>query len=206
MAGEAILINPRHRRSRRRKARSHRRRRTRTLARVARRNPFINRRRRSSRRAHARRGRRRVHRNPLGGIGRAVGGAAMTGLGVAGGIVITNVATSFLIGKVPGIPEGLKAGPGKMALKGVVGVVALPMLLKALKQPRLAKAVAVGAWAAIVIDGYKAWIEPQLAAAGLPVGVYEEIGEYEAPGELQDYGDDAIGAGENVYADTMYGY
>jgi len=207
MTGEAILFNPRGHKRRRKKATSRRRvKRHRGRFVRARSNP--GRRRLSShRRALARRGRgrRRVHRNPLGGLTRSLGGAAMTGIGVAGGVVATNLATSFIVARVPGIPAMLTSGPGKLALKGIVGVVALPMLLKAVKQPGLARNVAIGAWAAIILDAYSLWIAPQLAAAGLPVGEYEELSDYGDGEDLAVYEDDGgIGAGENIYGDTIY--
>jgi hypothetical protein len=221
MAGAVYLVNPRkHRRKSRRRAtraRAHRR------TRRARRNPiFTNARRRSTRRrrrnpifTNARRHhvkRRRRHHNPRI-LGMSLGGGLMGGLKVGGGVamgaILTNLATGAVIhygGAM--IPAQVQSGVGKMGLKLAVGVVALPMVLKALKQPGLARNAAIGAWAVIVIDAYNEFLAPMVEKS-LGFSDYETgtLSSYET-GTLSAYpigGMVAPGAGANTYAGGVYG-
>ena len=118
-----------------------------------------------------------MHRNPRIGMGSITSGLK-TGMGVGLGIVVTNFATGLVVKKVAALPKSLTEGLGLTALKIGIGAIAVPMLLRAVKQHKLAGNVAIGAWAAVAVDLYGAYVQPQLAAAGL--------GEYE-PGSLQDY-------------------
>lgn len=162
------VINPRRRkRSTRRRKTTHRR-----HARARRRrNPIMNllghRRRRSTARRHHRRTRARSRRRHNPGL--RLGGGLMAGLntgaGVALGVIGTNLATGALIHYVPGVPAALTSGLGKTALKLGVGAFLLPMALKALKQHGLARNVAIGAWAAVVLDIYNDYAAPAINKA-----------------------------------------
>lgn len=204
MATPLMVINPRRRRrGRRKKARSSHRRRRRTVRVSASINPRRRRRRRINRRAHARRGhRRRRHSNPrvpgLGGIVPTI----KTAGGIAIGVFGAEIATAAAIKYIPGIPEQLKSGTGRLATKALVAGVAAPMVLKMLKQGGLARNVAIGAWVAILGDVLNTYVAPHLGLAGYEAG----ISGYELPAGINDLNPDEVGAAENMYGDTMYGY
>lgn len=130
-----------------------------------------------------------------------------TGLGVAGGIVATNLATSAAVKFLP-VPVALQSGAGKMALKIGVGAFALPMLLRAMRQGSLARNVAIGAWAAVVVDAYNLYLAPTLAGS-LGLSAYEvgSLNGYEM-GELSGYtggGLEVASEGAGAYTSGAYG-
>ena len=105
------------------------------------------------------------------------------------------------------IPAALQSGPGKVALKVGVGVIAVPMILKALKQGGLAKTVALGAWASIVIDLYNTYLAPMLQSS-LGFSDYEtgSLSAYEG-GTLSSYPIGSMvapGSGVNIYDGGVY--
>jgi hypothetical protein len=191
MAGEYLLVNPRRKRARRKRARvsgrkrSHRRRRSAVA---------YNPRRRRYARRHVRR-HRRAHRNPRLGGG-AVMGNLTRGMTIGAGAVATNIATGFIS---KWLPANLTSGPTLLIVKAGVGLVALPMLLKMVPGGRkFASSVAVGAGVVIALDIFNAYIAPNIPG----------LHDYEAPGLMGYGGGDAppeeIGAAENMYGDTIY--
>lgn len=195
---EIAIVNPR--RHRRRKKASRRRRRTSHARRAA---PNPRRRRRVARRRSYRRS---ARRNPRFGIGRSgITAGLQTGIGIAIGVVGANIGTGLVIKYVPGIPAQLTSGIGKSGLKLVVGTIALPMLLKAVKQPGLAKKVAIGAWASVILDLYATYVAPSLGLSDYEyVTGYQELGAENTPLGQLEMDNDGMGGGENMYADTMY--
>jgi len=197
MTGEVMVINPRRRRRRARKARStHRRRPRRRRHSLALSNP-----RRVSRRRRRVHARRRRHSNPRLGLGSLTSGLK-TGLGIGIGVVATEIGVGAAVKYIPGIPASLQAGPGRAALKIAVGGFALPFVLKAVKQPGLARDVAIGAWVSVVVDLLHQYVTPALGLSEYsdhPLGVYadQEFAGADDP--------EAMGATENMYGDTMYG-
>jgi hypothetical protein len=191
MAGEVLLINPRRRR-RRRKARVRNARR-RSTHRRRRRNPFIlnaHRRRRRVGRRHRRvnaRRHRRVRRNPrLPLLGNVNVGAIGAG---AVGFVGTRYGTTWLLSM---LPAAWQADPNtaplvRIGTKAVIGLVALPMLARAMRWRGAAGPLAIGGGIAVAVDIFQTYLEKMLP---LPVGVtsladYEQgyITSYE-PGQL----------------------
>ncbi len=209
MAGEFAVINPRRRRHRRKRARArasrprrHRRRRA-----VA----YNPRPRRRHRRAFARRHHRRARRNPsFGGGGGSPVKHLTNGIGIGVGAVATNVATGF-ISKF--LPAGMQTGPGYLAVKAGVGLIALPMLLKFIPGGRrFAVPVAVGAGVVIFLDIIRTYVAPM--APQIPgLSDYEQglLSDYER-GLLSGYGDPNAGegilaaaGGQSVYSGGIYG-
>jgi hypothetical protein len=206
MAGELMVINPRRRRRRTKKARaSHRRKARRTRRHLFAANPRRRRRATHRRKSHARR---RHHSNPRLGLGGLTAGLK-TGLGIGIGVVATEVGTSAAIKFIPGIPAGLQSGLGKSVLKIAVGAFALPMVLKLVKQPGLARNVAIGAWVAVAVDALHEYVVPALGLGEYSsgeVGIYGRGDLSGDQGEFDMQNADEIGAAENMYGDTMYGY
>lgn len=210
MAGEFMVINPRgrrHRRKNRRSRRTHSRKRTNRRRRRT--NPFVanaRRHHRRRRRTNARRHHRRRRSNPRFGLGGLTSGL-MTGVGITFGVVATNISTGLVIKHVPGIPSALSSGPGRIALKAAIGVIALPMLLKAVRQPALARNVQVGGWVSVLLDVYTQYLAPTLDKA-IGVSDYEltGMGAYEVPQGLMGPGEVEVleGIEENIYASPMY--
>ena len=184
MAGEAILINPRHRRRRRKakRARSHRRKRARV-----RRNPFVRATRRRRRgRVRARRGR-RIRRNPriplLGNVNMQAIGAG------AAGFIATKWGTGFLTGMLPAEWSAGAAAPlVKIGAKAVVGLVAIPMVLKMVGMKRFAGAAAIGGGIAVAVDIFDTYIAPRIGMSDYEQGY---ITAYE-PGQITGTGDMAV--------------
>jgi hypothetical protein len=203
MAGEAILINPRHRRRRRKtraRARTHRRKRAR-----ARRNPFAMNPRRRRRAVSHRRARRRAHRNPRIPL---LGNVNMNAIGAgAAGYIGTRYATTWALSFLP--PQWM-ADPNtaplvRIGTKAVVGMVALPMLFKALRIRGVAGAFALGAGIAVAEDLFRTYLERFLP---LPAGV-STLGEYEtqtlsAYETAQLSGSDTGAYGSGAFAGSAY--
>lgn len=202
MAGEVLLINPRHRRRRKtRKARSHRRKR----ARVRRHSYAMNprrRRRRVGRRLHARRGRRHARRNPrlplLGSVNLNAIGAG------AAGYIGTRYGTGWLLSVLP--PQW-SADPNtaplvRIGAKAVVGLVGLPMLARVLKLKGVAGPLAIGAGIAVAVDLFETYVARFLP---LPMSDYEDaqLGAYEE-GQLGDISDEE-GIVPDAYGGGAYG-
>jgi hypothetical protein len=182
---EYALVNPRHRRHRRKRARA--RRRTITSRRRRRVNGLYaaNPRRRRHVRRHHRRAAHRRHNPRFGG---GLMAKAQQGLSGVMGYAVTNIATAALVNNMPGIPATLKSGLPRTALKAVVGGIALPFILKKTPLKGFAGAVAAGAWIAVGIDLYNAYVEGNLPANLKDYG--DEFGaslhDYQA-GQLMDY-------------------
>lgn len=200
---EVMVINPRRRRrggrrrkSTHRRARATRRRRVRAFA--------INprRRRRSGRRRAHRRHRRHVSRNPrLGSLfGVNVGTAVGTGVGIIG----ANLATAAVLNNVPGIPDALKSGPGRIAAKAGIGIAAGLAVKKLLKQQSLGNGIMAGGVIAALLDIYALYVQPSLPAT-LKDYEYGGMGVYALSGVGDD--EDAsqyLSGGENIYGDSIY--
>jgi hypothetical protein len=200
---EFMVVNPRHRRRRKarsaRRTRTTRRRRRRTLVRAA--NPRRIRRRRHVR---ARRSTRRRRHNPRGVL--RGGGSAITILKHASagvvGAAVAEIAHGF-ISKY--LPANLQSGPTGLAVRGAVGIVALPMLLKMTPLRRFAPAVAAGAAFVILWDAYQQYIKPSLPLHGFGVYTPEDLGVY-GGGQLAENATVAgFGFGQDsMYSDSMY--
>lgn len=196
MAGEVMLINPRRRRRRTRKAKSsHRRKSRRRRRHTFAMNPRRRRRRAGRRRSHARR---RRHSNPRLGLGSLTSGLN-TGLGIGIGVVATEVGTAAAVKFIPGIPAQLQSGLGLSALKLGVGAFALPFVVgNLLKQRTLARNIQIGAWVSVIVDALHTYVTPHLGLSDYTMSDYTSTMGDGAPEE--------IGAAENMYGDTMYGY
>jgi len=174
MAGEFMVINPRHRRRSRGaggrfkagRAKNPRKRRRRLAAR----NPVNPRRRRRRSRRHYLARNPRVSRGMnLAGID--VGAAAIT----AGGFIGAGVGAKFLVTMLP--PDwqsGPNAPLARIGLKAVVGV-GVPILARRFIGARMSNLLAAGGAVAVLIDAWQTWLAPAMG-----------LGEYEA-GMLQDY-------------------
>lgn len=195
-AGMLTVVNPRRRRSRKRrhtaKPATNRRRRRRVHA-VA--NPS---RRRSHRRVHARR---RRHSNPR--LGGNLVGTLMKGAGLAAGVIAANAATAAANNTF------LKANPAtgiaKIALKAGIGIVALPLLLKMVPGgKKFAGSVAIGAGIAVALDLWN-----QFGAGMLPAELHDyEVGTLSAyrPGQLDGWAPQGgMSGGPGVYDEQVYG-
>lgn len=202
---EFMVVNPRHRRRRKarsaRRTRVTRRRRRRTLTTRAA-NP-----RRIRRRRHAiarrRHGRRR--HNPRIGGGQVVT-ILKHGAAIAGGAAISEIAGGF-ISKY--LPANLQSGPTGLAVRGALGIVLLPALLRMTPLKRFAGSVALGSAAILLWDVYQQYVKPSLPLHGLGLGVYEpgseNLGVY--GGQLVDGSAGVSGLGfgqDSMYADSMY--
>lgn len=204
---EAMLINPRRRRRRKKMTAKQRRyfgprRRRRAHARA---NPVLHRRRRRStrRRVHARR---RRH-NPRVGMGSLRGGlmgGLKTGGGIVLGMVAANIGTSAILNNVPGVPETMKSGIGKVGAKVLIGGVLLPIGLKMVGQKNLARNVAIGAWVVALYDAWNLYVQPNLPAQ------LQDYSEYGYTGSQYNEGG-FIGAGDDdrmedtVFGESIYG-
>jgi len=203
MAGEFAIINPRRRRHRRKRAKVSSRRRSRRR-RVANVNP------RRRRRAYARRHVRRRRRHNPRGVGGGVMGNVTRGMTIGVGAVATNVATGFIS---QFLPDNLKTGPGYLAVKAGVGLIALPMALRFIPGGRrFAGPVAVGAGVVILLDIVKTYLAP-LAPQIPGLADYETgaLSDYQT-GLLSGYGDAATNesivaaaTGAGVYSGGVYG-
>jgi hypothetical protein len=202
-----MVINPRRKRHRRRTRRASSSRKHRRRARRRRLFVAVNprRRRRSHRRrSHARR--RRHTLNPRFGLSGITSGLK-TGLGIGIGVVATEVGTSFILSKVPGVPAALQAGPGRLVSKAVIGGLVLPQIAKMVRQPALARNIAIGAWVSIATDILNAYVVPALHLSEYSMGEYShQLGDdYSGNFSLSGEGSpEEVGGGENMYADTMY--
>jgi hypothetical protein len=205
MAGEVMLINPRHKRRRTKRARAHSR--PRRVRRVRRRgfalamNP--RRRRQVARRTHRRGRRARVHRNPRLPFG--LGSFPMMTIGIgAVGMVGTYVLGKKIASMIP--PEWnvdpTLARVGSKALVGIVG----PQLLRRWIGGKTANALAIGGGIAVALDLLstavpKDWGFPSLA--DYETGV---LSDYQQ-GVLSGYGHglDAVSlAGDSAYGNGAY--
>ena len=203
MAGELLVINPRGRKRHRRtrKVRSSRRKTHRRRRGYALSNPRSHRRRR---RAVSRRrsSRRRHHRNPsFGGLGGGLTGGMKTGLGIGIGMVVTEIGVKAALKYIPNVPAQLQSGIGLSASKILVGGVLLPIVLKKVGQGNLARNVAIGAWVSVIADVLNTYVVPHLRLGDYTTSMGDytnSMGDYGAPEE--------VGAAENMYGDTMYGY
>ena len=210
MAGEIAIINPRHRRRRRKaaRARTHSRRRRRSRRRravgFAYSNPRPRRRRRRG--THRRRHHARRRHNPrgLGGFkffGLPISQAATATAGVLGVGLLTPQLLKML---PPGWTSDPKTAPlinlGAKAAVTIGGA----MLIRRVNRG-LGNAWALGGTIAILIDVATAYVLPALKLGDYAVGDY-------GPGNVSNYlpggsqAPEEIGGGENMYADTMYGY
>ena len=203
--GEIAIVNARRRRGKKKSSKRRRR-----HHRAAASNPHRRRRRSSHRRRSYHR--RRASSNPGFRSAGLMSGFNLA-LGVAGGAIGTNIATGAILKFVPGVPAQLQSGLGKAALKLGVGVVLVPALLKATIGRRsgsfgstLARNVAAGAWAAVILELYGTYVAPSLGLGDYEFMTgYQELGPENSPlGALVE--GEGMGAGENIYADTMYGY
>jgi hypothetical protein len=136
-------------------------------------------------------------------------GGLQAGLAVASGVVATNLATGAVLHYGgAAIPAPLQTGVGKMALKFGVGVVGLPMLLRMTPLRGFASKVALGAWAAIILDAYAEWVAPMvqssLGFSGYEVG---QLSGYEV-GQLSGYTGGSLvepASGGGAYTGGIYG-
>lgn len=193
MAAEFLVVNPRAKR--RRKATNTRKRRRRARAHH---NPTHRRRRRNTRARVHRRGRRRVHRNPRGLnlAGIDFGSAAIT----AGGFIGADLGAGF-IAKM--LPPNWQTGAPRLALKAAVGI-GVPLVARKFIGARLSNLLAAGAAVSVLVDAYHLWIAPNVPGlSDYSLTGYESSPAGTALGD--DYsGELELGAGENMYADTMY--
>jgi len=196
MAGEFMVVNPRHRRRRARRARGRvRTKRRRKLA--MRRNPNPRRRRRRSyARRHLRR--RSYARNPrgfnLGGID--VGAAALT----AGGFVGSTIAANFISRS---LPAEWSAGPNaplvRIGLKAAVGV-GLPLIARRFIGARVSNLLAAGAAVSVLVDLWATYAAPALGMSDYETGTIQGY-ETGTLGELPEAGD----GGGSIYGGSIYG-
>mgnify|MGYP001613162863 CR=1 FL=1 len=147
-----------------------------------------------------RRGRRHARRNPripfLGNVNfNAIGGAT-------GGYLATRYGTGWIMSVLP--PQWA-ADPNtapmiRIAVKAVVGVVALPMLARALKWKGMAGPLAIGGGIAVAVDLFETYIARFIP---FPMGEYEqqELSAYEM--QQLEQGDDMGAAG--AYGGGAYG-
>ena len=175
MAGEVLLINPRRRRGRRKKARATRRR-----TRVRRRNPFaaMNPRRRSRRRVARRSRRGRARRNPRLPL---LGNVNITAIGSgAAGYIGTRYATGWIMSMVPPawVADPNTAPLVRIGLKALIGVVGLPMLARTLRMRGVAGPLAIGAGIATAVDLFETYLAKSIP---IPMADYEQgyISAYE---------------------------
>lgn len=217
---EYAVVNPRRRR--RRKVRRHararstttRRRRRRHVARAL--NPRRRRRVYAARRRTTRHHRRR-RRNPRGlrlGGGNVVK-VIQHGVGLAAGAAAAEIAND-LAAKY--LPANLTSGGLGVAVQGGIGIVLLPMLLRATPLKRFAPTVALGAAVVTAYNLYVQFVKPHLPGMGVPatnkgLGVYSYdaggvngLGVYGPPMlEAGSQGVAGLGWGEDsMYADSMY--
>jgi hypothetical protein len=210
-----MVINPRRRRRRARKARSSHRR---TKVRRRRRHLFAAANPRRRRRSHRRRthSRRRRHSNPrFGGLSGGLMAGAKTGIGIGIGVAVTEIGTSAAIKYIPGIPAQFQSGLGRTAAKAIIGGVVIPGALKLIFKGKggmlggLARNVAIGAWVSVAVDLIHEYVTPALGlseySAG-EVGIYGRGDLSGDQGEFAMQNADEVGAAENMYGDTMYGY
>jgi len=148
MAEEVMLINPRKRRSTRRKSTSRKRRRP-----SVRRNPAPRRRRRRSPTGASRRAR-RVRRNPAPrGIVGKVNSAMMPAVQGAGGAI----GLDLLMGYVP-LPASISTGMTRHLVKGV-GAVAMGYLASMIVRPKTAQNMMQGALTVTIHDATREMIQ-----------------------------------------------
>ncbi len=128
-------------------------------------------------------------------------GGMKTGLGIGIGMVTTELGVKAAVKYIPGIPSQLTSGPGLALLKIGVGGLVLPLVLKKVGQKDLARNVAIGAWVSVIADVLNTYVVPHLGLGDYTTSMADyttSIGDYGAPEE--------VGAAENMYGDTMYGY
>jgi hypothetical protein len=88
---------------------------------------------------------------------------------IAGGAIGAELVTGQLAKYVP---AQLSSGWGRVATKAAVGIIGLPFVLKAVKQPKLAKLVALGAGVSVALDVIRTFM-PQLAQGDYVMEGYE---------------------------------
>jgi hypothetical protein len=195
MAGEYAILNPRSRRRHRRRRRARPRARRHVVRRRRRRhNPYLMNARRRSRRGRRRVGRRvtRRRRNPshaLGGFkvaGIDLGAAALIAAGAIGSELATGVVASQAF-----IPEQVKTGVGRMALKAGVGIGA-GMLARRFVGPRVGNLLMLGVGAGLVIDVYRTYVAPNVPG----LSDYDQFSGYAPAGSFPLGGAEDFEAGE----------
>lgn len=203
MAGEAVIWNPRRKKSRRKKSTA---RRKTSRRRGVRSNPIMFNKRRSStrRRASSRRsGRRRVRRNPrtmrMGGFD--LGGIAQ----VATGYVGARYGATWLLSV---LPAAWRSDPKtqpllRAAAKAVVGGIALPLVAGMIfkNKENLRRNLVLGAGVAVVADLFDTY-----AASMLPLPAGATLADYET-GIIQALPQLSMGAYESgiLQGDGAYG-
>lgn len=193
---EVLLLNPRKRRTHKRRANPESRaKRSRAAKLGARRrksgayasNPIGSHRRRVHRRVRSHRG--HYRRNPIRGMG-GIGTEMMDALIGAGGALTLDV----IMGKLP-LSDSLKTGIAGSAVKAV-GAIGLGMLMGAIGQKKLAGRVAGGALTVVFHDALKTQLQtsvPSLTLGDTAIPYYpapastQSLG-YNSPGMPTEYG------------------
>ena len=136
-----------------------------------------------------------MHRNPRAFYGINIGDAAIT----AGGVIGSDIAAGWLTRMLPG---NIQSPITRLGVKAAIGVGA-PLVLKRFIGSKTAHLLAAGAAIGVLLDAYHLWLAPALGLSDYEIGMTG----YEANPGLSGNnipGQEALGIGENIYADSVY--
>jgi hypothetical protein len=130
-------------------------------------------------------------------MGLDVGAAAL----IAAGTIGSELATGF-VSQQGFIPEQLKSGPGRMALKAGVAL-GLPMALRPMLGSRVSNLLLIGGGVGLIIDAARTWVLPNVPG----LSDYDELSSYSQGGgdiplgQIVEDGDTSLGWGDDANFD-----